>query len=84
MEVTNRKAAKIEYTMKNSVPLFVYLLIMFIAAKSTVKDFFETKKEKRSILKSTVKQYHTISKFVDPQIVGKHLESLASNIKKLA
>ena len=63
---------KIEYTRNNSLPLFIDIFFISIIARAAYKDYKKTKATRRSIAKSTIKEYlriHDIFKFKSPRLI---------------
>ena len=83
-EEIKEKIEKIKYTMENSVPLFAFMFFILIVIVSAIKDFRQTKFSKRSIVKSTVKQYAVMNKKFNPKRTKKYRKAFISEIKRLA
>lgn len=78
------KIEKIKYTIENSVPLFAFLFFMLIVLVSAIKDFRDTRLTKRSIVKSTVKQYNVMNKKFNPKRTKKYRKAFINELKRLA
>lgn len=58
----NKKIEKVQYTIDNSLPLFQFLLFIIIVIIAAIKDYSNTKASKRSLIKSSYKQYGDMKK----------------------
>ncbi|MDO5440628.1 MAG: hypothetical protein Q4F12_03735 [Erysipelotrichaceae bacterium] len=79
----NEKVAKIKYTIDNSLPLFGFLFFILIVIVSAIKDYRNTKLTRRSIVKSTVKQYGIMNTKFKPNRTKKYRKVFISELKRL-
>lgn len=84
-DITNIKndLEKISYTLNNSVPLFVDIAFYIIIIKSIYKDYRNTKLSKRSLIKSTVKEYSNVTRKHNRKFDVKLLLDIISLIKRI-
>lgn len=57
VEHINSDLEKIEFTLNNSLPLFIDIAFIIFLIKAVYKDYSETIPKKRSLFKSVMKQY---------------------------
>ena len=65
LELLDEKTEIINHTFSTSIPFFKNILLAFVLINSITKDFFETKRSKRSVKKSISKIIKTQKK-IDP------------------
>lgn len=82
VESINEDLEKISYTLNNSLPLFVDIAFFVLVLKTILKDYRDTKKSKRSLIKSTVKEYGNLTRKHNRKIDPKLLIDIISLIKK--
>ena len=83
--ITNieNKVKKIEYTKENSIPLFVDIFLVTVIARAAFKDYKKTKFSRRSVAKSTIKEYLRVQDIFKFK-TSKFLKSIISTITKIA
>lgn len=84
IEEINEKVAKIKYTIDNSLPLFGFLFFVLIVIVSAIKDYRNTRLTRRSLVKSTVKQYGIMNNKFKPNRTKKYRKAFISELKRLA
>lgn len=70
---------KIEYTKTNSLPLFIDVFLVSIIVRAAYKDYKKTKVSRRSMAKSTIKEYlryHDILKFKSPRLIKNVIKTI--------
>lgn len=75
--------AKIEYTKEKSIPLFVDIFLVSVIACAAYKDYKKTKRSRRSVAKSTIKEYLRVQDIFKFK-TSKFLKNILLTIKKVA
>lgn len=83
VENTTLKLNKIEETVNESLPLFGLGLFIYVLISSIIKDYRNTKINKRSILKSAIKEYGIVNRKFNPSKTKFYRNIVLSQIKKL-
>lgn len=65
IDLLNKKSEQIEHTLNTSIPFFKNIALLLVLINSISKDFYETRRSKRSVKKSINKIIKTQKK-IDP------------------
>lgn len=83
MDNINKDVNKIEYTKEKSIPLFIDMFLVSIIASAAYKDYKKTKRSRRSVTKSTIKEYLRVQDIFKFK-TSKFLKNIISIVRKVA